>query len=270
MSQYFNVRSGGPHIGRHSPSASDAEERPALLNEIKKSSLGIYRPLNYESQEDLQNRLDDALLEITPEMEIRRAGMQLGDFVVKQEMGITYLKERDFRKKKNKLPLFLAGFRLKNDLDAIQKGVWMPKGTPLEVGIDLDHMEWTDFHGRSLALFFDKYSEGYERLQQEKECISSVLGEFSVNMASAVNTPNHLTVIKYGQGNDHNKLGYKDKKYIIDKVGSHLSEMGINSVLLDPVVAGKQSSDSEDRSYRNEHEYWEKSARRQAQLRIVS
>ena len=42
MSQYFNVRSGGPHIGRHSPSASDAEERPALLNEIKKSSLGIY------------------------------------------------------------------------------------------------------------------------------------------------------------------------------------------------------------------------------------
>jgi hypothetical protein len=89
-------------------------------------------------------------------------------------------------------------------------------------------------------------------------------------MAAAVNTPTHLTIVKYGQGNDHNKLGYKDKKFVIDKVSAYLSEMGITSVLLDPVVAGKQSSDSEKKSYRNEHEYWEKSARKQAQLRIVS
>lgn len=254
MKRYIQSKNGG-FIRGCQPTAADRENRPSIKREMNKR-LGIYRPVNPFSADRLLSNATEAIEDLTPELAKRRLGYQLGELVVKEEMGVTFVRAQDIRK--HRLELFVRGFRLKQDADKLQEKLWQPPNKPLPIELDLEHFEWTDHSGRSLSVFFDSTCEGYLRLKEEQEMIADSLGGYCPKLAETVKTPNHVTLLKYGQPAERNLLPPRDKKFIARQIGETLAVNKVFSVELDSINAGPSYSESD--------ENWQKSSRRLEQL----
>ncbi len=254
MKRYIQSKNGG-FIKGCQPTPADRENRPALKREMNKR-LGIYRPVNSLSADRLLSTTTEGIIELTPELEERRLGYQLGELVVKEAMGVTYVRAQDIRK--HRLELFVRGFRLKQDADKLQEKLWQPPDKTLPVELDLEHFEWTDHSGRSLSIFFDPTCDGYLRLKEEQEMIADALGSYCPKLAETVKAPNHVTVLKYGQPAEKNLLPPRDKKFIARQIGETLASNKVFAVELDSINAGP--------SYLEADESWQKSSRRLQQL----
>lgn len=229
------------------------EERASIVNEARRNSFGIYSSLEENSLDLLQVTTEDTIRQdILPELRTTRSELALGRFAIKPIMGVTYLKHRQMLHRACMRELKDSEFKLRLHKQNIQKdlrygldcdGSWGNKGTDfltdnIEVGLNLEHIEWMDDNERSLAIFIDHSSEGYGDLLEIQARLIGSLERYSPSLASRVKEPDHIKILKYGNGNEFNQLKNREKNFCIEKIVEKMSQQGITKLLLKPLIFG--------------------------------
>lgn len=238
MKNYQNCGNG--HVIRLNKGRLPAhrEDSPGFRREMRTQEFGIYRPLTEASLRRLGGATIDVVGEALTELTIERGGPEMvAPFDVKSSMATTFVDRRDIGK--NRLEMLRTGFRIRHEMDAIHDMLAKPQERSLTVGLDLDHFEWTDRGDRSLAVFYDTTSDGYDVLLQEQEIIARLLGEYSVKLAEVVRRPNHITLLKYGKSGDKLDLSKGHKNKIIDAITDKFVEERLYSADLASLHFGK-------------------------------
>ena len=218
---------------------SNHEERPSLKLEANQNSFGIYSSLDERSLTGIQNMASTAIKEsILPEIAKSRSPFCLGRFVVKDQMGITFLRHSQMRQRQVKKELQRSEFKLSLARDELMRELHIPSKT-IDVSLNLDHFEWMDDNERSLAVFLDHGSEGYQELQEYQKRLAYFLGRYSSALANRIKSPDHFKILKYGNGNEINQLSHKEKDYCIKQFSEKMSEDGINQVEFGEIFPGK-------------------------------
>ncbi len=218
---------------------SNHEDRPSLKLEASQNTFGIYSSLDEKSLIGLQNMASVAIKEsILPEISKSRSPFCLGRFVVKDQMGVTFLRHSQMRQRQVKKELHRSEFKLSLARNELMKELYIPSKT-IDVSLNLDHFEWMDDHERSLAVYLDHGSEGYQELEEYQERLVYFLGRYSSALANRIKSPDHIKILKYGNGNEINQLNHKEKDYCIKQFSEKMSKEGIDQVEFGEIFPGK-------------------------------
>lgn len=236
---------------------SDRENRPGLNREIRAQRFGVYRPLVSSSQRKLAAAATRGVADVITTIEFQRGGEdRMAEIVVQEPMATTLVHAGDIGRKR--LEMLRTGFRLRHEIDALHQALISPYDVSLTVGIDLNRVEWIGNQDRKLAVFFDGSSEGYDRLLTERDVLARTLGAHSLRLAEVVRTPNHVTLLHYGNANDQLDLNRSHKKEIVESVQDALEDGRTYSVDLLGLNFGP--------TYDIPHELWSRAEERAAAI----
>lgn len=214
---------------------SNHEDRPSLSSEARNNTFGIYSSIESESLSSLQKLTSKVVREeILPEISRNRSPFCLGRFAIKDQMGVTFLRHSQMRHKIVQKELRNSEFKLRLVRDDILNRLFDSVDyVPVKVNPELS--EWMDDHERTLALFIDHSSDGYEFLEEQQARLREILEPYSPALASRIKDPDHVKILKYGNGREINQLSRKEKNYCIERISQKMVDSGLTEILLSPI-----------------------------------
>ncbi len=198
-------------------------------------AFGIYRPLTVESEWQVRDVLEGAIPEIAAHLSKYRRSSAVANAMY--EMGVTFVEQNKVRKAMRS-GLLQRGFEPHRMAQGMEYQVNRTRPT---IEVPFEGFSWYGRGDRKLAARLSLDAESFEELAVQKESVRELLRRANAPELE-VQTPDHVTILKYGSAYDGEQLGARDQRAVRHIVRDHFRESGIETLTLGGLVLGDSYS----------------------------